>query len=130
MPEEEIRDITLIDLPYGKYCAKHWFENNVVETSWSVIDYQVSYNKLDQVVSFKSNNSLPVLVKFCTISGSREHSINELFYHYLTEDEQKEGTVNVPSDKILDDKHSSVQVKFKTEYGYVSTRPIKYQDVP
>lgn len=130
LPEEEIRDITLIDLPYGNYCAKHWFENNVVETSWSVIDYQVSYNKQDQIVSFKSNNSLPVLVRFCTISGARDHSAKELFYHSLTDDDRKAGSVYVPSDKILDDAHSYVQVKFKTEYGYVSTRPIKYQDIP
>ncbi len=127
LPEEEIRDIKLADLPYGNYCAKHWFENNVVETSWSVIDYQVSYSKQEQIVTFKSNNSLPVLVKFCAISGARGHTANELFYHSLTDDDRKAGSVYVPSDKILDDAHSYVQVRFKTEYGYVTTRPTKYQ---
>ena len=130
LPEEVISDISLINLPYGYYCAKHWFENNVVETRWSVIDYQVSYNKQDQIVSFKSNNSLPVLVRLCSISGGNGPGMNKLFYHFLTKDEQKAGAVYIPSDKILDEKHSYVQVKFKTEYGYVSTRPIKYQDIP
>lgn len=130
LPEEEANDITLTDLPYGYYCAKHWFENNVVETSWSVIDYQVSFNKQDQIVTFKSDNSLPILVRFCTISGARGHTANELFYHSLTDDDRKAGSVFVPSDKILDDAHSYVQVKFKTEYGNVTTRPIKYQDIP
>ena len=124
-PGEDTIDITLTDLPYGSYCAKHWHDNKVVETSWSVIDYQVSYNKQNQIVTFKSNNSLPVLVRLCTISGSRGHSTNELFYHNLTEDEQEAGSVYVPSDKILDDNHSYIQVKFKTEYGFVTTRPLK-----
>ena len=130
LPEEELRDITLTDLPYGYYRAEHWYDENVVETSWSVIDYQVSYNKQNQIVAFKSDNSLPVLVRFCTITGGRGISVNDLFFHYLTEDEQKTGSVEVPADKIVDDTHSYLQVQFKTNYGYVSTRPIQPIDIP
>ena len=130
LPEEEIRDITLTDLPYGYYCAKHWYGDNVVETRWSVIDYQVSFNLQDRIVTFKSNNSLPVLVRVCTISGAGVLPVDKSFYHFLTEEEQMAGTVFIPSDMILGGKHSYVQVKFKTEYGNVSTRPINYQDIP
>ena len=130
LPDEEIRDIALTDLPYGYYCAKHCYGNNVVETRWSVIDYQVSFNFQDRIVTFKSDNSLPVLVRVCTISGAGVLPVDKSFIHFLTEDEQKAGSVHIPSDMILGGKHSYVQVKFKTEYGNVSTRPIKYQDVP
>ena len=130
LPEEVISDIVLSDLPYGYYSAKHWSQNKVVETRWSVIDYQVSFSLQDRIVTFKSNNSLPVLVRVCTISGAGVLPVDKSFYHFLTEDEQNAGSVQIPSDKILGENHSYVQVKFKTEYGYVSTRPVKYQDIP
>lgn len=130
LPEEEISDIVLSDLPYGYYCAKHWSQNKVVETRWSVIDYQVSFSLQDRIVTFKSNNSLPFLVRVCTISGASVLPVNKSFNHFLTEDEQNAGFVHIPTNMILGEKHSYVQVKFKTEYGYVSTRPVKYQDIP
>ena len=119
-------DVVLQDLPYGDYSAKLWKNNYSSQTSWMVIDYDVSFNLSTQKIHFKSSNSRPVLARLCTLYGSSGHSANELFNRPITDEEIMAGELYVPSDKIVNDRYSYVQVRFETKYGIVSTRPIKY----
>ena len=119
-------DIVLYSLPFGTYSASIWQDKQQSkETAWIVVDYDVSYHKGEQVIFFSSKNSTPTLVRLCSKTGGRGVSTKELFLRYVTEEECTVGCLTVPVDKYYDDKHSYVQVKFKTEFGMVSTRPIK-----
>lgn len=119
-------DVTMSNLPYGSYSACLWSnKNKTKETSWIVVDYNVSYYKGEQVIYFSSMNSTPTLVRLCSISGGRGVSSEKLLLRYITEEERTAGRLYVPVDKYYDDKHSYVQVKFKTAFGTASTRPIK-----
>lgn len=119
-------DITLYNLPFGNYSAKLWKDNKIAETSWIVVDYEVSYNPQEQVIYFKSKNSIPYSVRMCSISGGRGmHPTNELLQRVFTEEEVKSCHIYVPSDKIIEEKYNYVQIKFKTKNGIVSTRPLR-----
>lgn len=122
----EYGDVTLSNLPYGIYSACLWSnQNKTKETSWIMVDYNVSYNNGEQVIYFSSKNSNPTTVRLCSLSGGSGVSKNKLFYQLITEEECTAGYLNVPLDKYVGEKYSYVQVKFKTDFGTVSTRPIK-----
>ena len=125
VPTEKQIDITLKGLPYGTYNAYLWANKEMSrETSWIVVDYDVSFDLKSRLVSFRSRNSSPKSVRLCSIVGSRSRSAQKLFYRELTNEEQLAGRVVIPADRILDD-YRCIQVKFNTEYGVVSTWPIK-----
>lgn len=123
---DEYGDVTLSSLPYGTYSASLWLnKKQTKETSWIVVDYNVSYHKGEQVIYFSSMNSTPTFVRLCSQTGAQGVSSNRILYHSFTKEERAVGHIDVPEDKYYDDKHSYVQVKFKTDFGTVSTRPIK-----
>ena len=114
------------DLPYGAYSACLWSnKNKTKETSWIVVDYDVSYHKGEQVIYFSSTNSTPTTVRLCSISGARGVSSNKLLFRCITDKERTVGRLNVPADKYYNDNYSYVQVSFKTDFGTISTWPIK-----
>lgn len=119
-------DVLLSDLPYGTYSACLWSNNNQSkETSWIVVDYDVSYNKGMQVILFGSKNAIPTTVRLCSQSGSRGVPHNKLLYRLITGAERSAGYLDVPADRYYDDDHSFVQVKFKTDFGTVTTLPLR-----
>jgi len=125
VPTEKQIDIALKGLPYGTYKAYIWANGKMSkETSWIVVDFDVSFDLNSRLVSFSSRNSSPKSVRLCSIVGSRNRSAQKLFYRELTNEEKLAGRVVVPANKILDD-YKCIQVKFNTEYGVVSTWPIK-----
>lgn len=122
----ELGDVRLLNLPYGTYTASLWLNNQKSkETSWIVVDYDVSYHKGEQVIYFSSRNATPTSVRQCAQSGAQGSSTNKLLGRSVTQEEQTLGRIIVPSDNYPDDKYSYVQIKFKTEFGIVSTWPIK-----
>ena len=122
----ELGDVRLLNLPYGTYTASLWLNNQKSkETSWIVVDYDVSYHKGEQVIYFSSKNSTPTSVRQCTLSGAQGSSTNKLLSRSVTQEEQASGRIIVPSDNYPDAKYSYVQIRFKTEFGIISTWPIK-----
>ena len=118
-------DIVLYSLPYGTYSASIWKnKQKTKETSWIVVDYDVSYNKREQTIYFSSKNSTPTQVRLCSQTGGRGVSKNKLLYRLITDEERASGYLIVPVDKYVSDKYSYVQVKFETEYGTISTLPL------
>ena len=123
-PETGVSDITMTKMPYGSYSAQLWRDNSISETSWIVVDYHVTFDRKAQEICFTSKNAIPLSAKLCSITGSRGHSSKKLFCNLLTEEDILAGKISIPSEKILA-QYEYVQVRFKTRYGIVSTRPIK-----
>jgi hypothetical protein len=122
---DEHGDITMSNLPYGSYSASLWFNKiQTKETFWIVVDYDVSYSKEEQLITFSSKNATPTHVNLCAQSGGRGLSYNKILSRYITEEERTTGRLTVPEDKYYDDNHSCVQMKFETKFGSVSTRPL------
>lgn len=122
----DLGDVTLSNLPYGTYSASLWLNyQKSEETSWIVVDYNVSYDEEKQVIHFGSMNATPTSVRQCALSGAQGSKTNQLLSRTITQEELSSGHIIVPSDQFSDDKYSYIQMKFKTEYGTASTRPIK-----
>lgn len=122
----ELGDVTLSNLPYGTYSASLWLNHQESkETSWMVVDYNVSYDQGEQVIRFSSQNATPTSVRQCTLSGAQGAVVNQLLGRAITPEEQASGRIIVPSGQFSDDKYSYIQMKFKTIYGTASTWPIK-----
>ena len=119
-------DVTLTSLPYGTYSASLWLNNQKSkETSWMVVDYNVSYDQEEQVIHFSSQNATPTSIRQCALTGRQGSMTSQLLGRAISSEELASGCIIVPSEQFLDDKYSYIQMKFKTDFGTVSTRPIK-----
>lgn len=121
-------DITLIDLPYGMYSASLWSNHHKSkETSWMMVDYNVSYSKGEQAIYLSSKNAVPTSIRQCALSGAQGSKVNQLISKSFTSEEQASRSIAVPSGHFSDGDYSYFQIKFKTVFGTVSTRPIKFK---
>lgn len=120
-------DIQLTDLPFGDYCARVKNSNRKSEfTFWKLIDASVAVDTKKNVVSFRSANSTPVYLEFCTVSGARP--VNGVYE--LSTENIKNGTIDVSSfhmSKSQEKNGMYVKVHFECEYGRVINKPIKWE---
>ena len=122
-------DVTLHDLPYGKYCARLIRSDGSYSdsTSWIVLNYNVAPDPDNHTLYFSSRNATPESMNFALINGGRKYPASELFYHLFTDEEIQKGIVIVPEDKIKPE-CSYFSITFRTEYGRISLRPQKWFD--
>lgn len=120
------KDIVLKELPYGDYKArltKGWKKSDY--TCWKVVDVHVNANESENIVSFHSENAIPIFLEFCTITGSRP----VWAWYELTEKDIENGYVNIASLPLSDrlkKKKSDMYAKvhFECDYGRVVNNPI------
>lgn len=126
--ESNLNDVTLSDLPYGTYSASLWLNNHKSEeTSWMMVDCNISYSKGEHVIYFSSKNAQPTSIRQCALSGAQGSMTNQLLSKSLTPEEQAFGRIIVPSGQFSIGDYSYFQMKFKTDFGMVSTRPINFE---
>ena len=119
-------DLLLKDLDYGLYQARLLQGERCSDfTSWIMVDYTIEPSKKDLIIHFSSLNSEPVSISFCNESGSRKYPITEILSRRFTEEEISQGFLIVPQDKIKADR-PYLKITFETEFGRISTRPIKW----
>lgn len=116
-------DIVLKDLAYGDYRARLVNGKKRSDyTYWKVIDANVSIDKKRNIVKFHSKNAIPVYVEFCALSGGRP--TKGVFD--LTNENIKNGYVDVSSYTSSLKKSLYVKVHFECDYGRVINKPVKW----
>ena len=123
---DSFSDLTLTNLPYGNYYAEIVNNNGETErTSWIVVNYYTSFNSKENSIFFHSKNADPFQAEICSKAGGRAyHPMTEIFNKVLSYDDVSSGRVDIPKELMKDD-CPYYQVMFKTEYGIITTGPIK-----
>ena len=122
----DTNDIRLTDLDYGKYQARVVSGDTYSGfTSWIVVDYSVEFSKDEMTVYFKSLNSRPTLFSFCDKTGSRKYPYTEVLCRLITEEDVSLGYLIIPRGSLPSDR-PYYRIIFATDYGRISTRPIKW----
>ena len=117
-------DIVLRDLAYGDYKARLVKGNKRSDyTYWKIIDANVSIDQKKNIVKFHSENAIPVYAEFCSLSGGRP--VNGFFD--LSNDDIKNGYVDVSSFSKTLQTSKYVKVHFECDYGRVTNKPIKWR---
>lgn len=119
-------DLLLKDLDYGLYQARLLQGERCSDfTSWIMVDYAIEPSKEEMIIHFSSLNSEPVSISFCNKSGSRKYPITEILSRRFSDEEISQGFLIVPQDKIKSDR-PYLKITFETDFGRISTRPIKW----
>lgn len=123
-------DLSLSDLPYGKYCAKLFLVNGELggSTEWITVDASVQFDSSSNTIYFSSSNSTPESARLTKINGGRKAPFTEVYSHLLTQQEVSSGKAIVPI-SLLNDECPYYSVTFKTEFGRISLRPRPWKDI-
>ena len=118
------QDIVVKGLPYGDYKAMVVNGKKKSDyTYWKVIDTKVSIDQKRNIVKFYSKNAVPVYAEFCSLSGGRP--TKGVFD--LSNEDIKNGYVDVSSFSRTLQKTRYVKVHFQCDYGRVTNKPIKWR---
>lgn len=120
-------DLRLTDLDFGSYQAriiKGDFYSDF--TSWIVVDKTIVSSVTEKKIYFKSQNSKPLSIFFCNKSGGRGYSFSEIICLSFTDEEITAGCIELAPDKMRSNRPFFI-VTFSTEFGNISTTPIKWE---
>ena len=118
------KDVFLPDLPFGDYKARLISEKKQSDfTYWKMIDVNVKIDTKKKLVRFSSKNAKPVYVDFCSSKGGL--SIKNVFD--LSDEDIKNGFIDVSSSTSSMKKNKYVRVHFECEYGRVINKPQKWR---
>lgn len=124
-------DVVLSSLSYGNYKARVYdLDKNGKKTYsdftyWIVVNYELKAEKSNGRLFFSSANAIPEEIRFCSITGSKKYPMNKLFSHRITDEERRQGFLEIPVEKTMSD-YPYIHVLFSTEYGKIINRPINW----
>lgn len=125
--EVDSLDLRLTDLDYGSYQAR------IVEgelssdfTSWIVVDKTIVPLSAEMKLYFKSENATPLSIFFCNKSGGRSYPLTDIICQSFTDEEIAMGCMELSPEKMKENRPFFI-VTFSTEYGNISTTPIKWE---
>ena len=121
----ESEDLRLSDLNHGSYQARIIDGDRFSDfTSWIMVDRKIVSSAKEKRIYFESENSTPVSISFCGINGGRGCSAAETVCRRFTKEEIASGYMSIPSSRMP---HPYFMVVFATEFGNISTTPIKWE---
>lgn len=121
-------DVVLKDLKYGDYKACISYGSPKMKsdfTFWKVVNMELSPDRSNGLLYFKSTNALPYKIGFSNISGSRKYPHTQLYSHTLTDEERERGYVVIPPDLTRTD-YPYIRFSFSTDYGKILCKPINW----
>ena len=137
------RDVNLSNLPYGDYKARISYSSDIDTgihapsftrnnsdyeysdfTYWKVVNASVVADRPSGRIYFRSDNAVPLFMRFCDIHG-QGGSLTTNNLRQLTEDEKKQGYIEVPQDRISS-KCPYIRVVFQTDYSKIINRPVSW----
>ena len=125
--EADTVDLRLSDLDYGYYQAR--IINGDVNsgfTNWIVVDKSIVPSSAEMKLYFTSENATPLSVFFCNESGGRSYPLTDIICRNFTDEEIAMGCMELSPEKMNEDRPFFI-VTFSTEYGNISTTPIKWE---
>ena len=121
----DTEDIRLTDLDFGSYQARIIDGNkSSAFTSWIMVDKRIVSAAAEWKVYFESTNATPLSISFCGKNGGRGDSVSETICRRFTEEEITSGYMDISSSRKLS---SYFMIVFSTEFGNISTTPIKWE---
>ena len=120
-------DLRLTDLAYGYYQAriiKDGFSSEF--TSWIVVDKTIVPSNAEMKLYFKSENATPLSIFFCNKSGGRSYPLTDIICQSFTDEEIANGCMELSPEKMKADRSFFI-VTFSTEFGIITTTPIKWE---
>ena len=118
-------DIKLDNLPYGDYKARIYYNGKYSDyTYWKVVNMNVEIDKVNQRIYFSSANATPQYIRYCDISGFDGY-LNTSYRHILSEDEIKQGYINVLPYEIRS-QYPYIHISFVTDYGTIINKPVSW----
>lgn len=120
-------DLRLVDLDYGFYQARIIKGDILTDfTSWIMVDKTITPSCDEMKLYFKSENSTPISISFCDKSGGRSYSLSEIICQSFSEEEIAAGFMVLSQEKMRANR-PYFTVTFSTEYGNITTSPIKWE---
>lgn len=122
------KDVVLKNLKYGDYKARicHGDMHKMSDfTYWKVVNIELTPDRPNGRLYFKSANAKAFKLSFTNINGSRKYPHTELYSHNLTEDELIRGFLEIPKEMTKKD-YPYIHFSFSTEYGRIINRPINW----
>ena len=119
-------DLPLTGLAYGSYQARIIKDDFYSDfTSWIVVDKTIVPSSAEMKLYFKSENSTPLSIFFCNKSGGRSYPLTDIICQNFTDEEIAIGCMELSPEKMKADRSFFI-VTFSTEYGNITTTPIKW----
>lgn len=119
-------DVRLSELEYGTYKARLAKGGGYSDyTSWIMVDCSIIPSKEENRIHFSSRNSSPLFISFGAKTGSRGVPMAETLCRSFDEQEVFDGIISLAGEKVSP-KYPYFVITFATEYGNISTRPIKW----
>ena len=123
----ETENIRLSNLDFGVYQARIFQgERNSDPTTWMMVDKTIVPSVDEMKVYFRSENSTPVSLFFCSKAGGRGYTVNESICRRFSEEEIANGYMTVPSERMKEDL-PYFTITFATEFGNIATPPIEWK---
>ena len=119
-------DVRLSELEYGTYKAR-LAKGDVYSdyTFWIMVDCSIIPSKEENSIHFSSRNSSPLFIYFGAKTGGRGVPMTETLCRSFDEQEVFDGSISLAGEKVSP-KSPFFVITFATEYGNISTRPIKW----
>ena len=115
------QDIVLHDLPYGDYQASVYYgsDRRMSEcTFWKVVNIEITPDRANGRLYFKSANAVPLKMVFKNISGSLKNAPTQLYNHTITDEERTCGYLVIPQEQTSN-KFPYICFVVSTEYGNI-----------
>lgn len=122
------QDIVLSGLPYGDYQAAVCYDSNHNKsdfTRWKVVNIELTPDRANGRLYFKSVNAVPYRISFTTISGSRKNAPAQLYNHEITDEERDCGYLVISQDSTSS-KFPYIHFSVSTEYGRIKHQPLNW----
>ena len=122
------RDVALKNLHYGDYKARICYgdiHDMSDYTYWKVVNIELTPDRPNRRLYFKSANAKAYSVNFGNINGARKNPFTKLYSHTLTENERLRGFIEIPKETTNED-FPFVHFRFSTEYGNIESRLINW----
>ncbi len=122
------QDIFLQDLPYGDYKASICYGSEHKKsdyTYWKVVNIELTPDRVNGRLYFKSVNAIPYKMNFSNLSGSRKYPFTQLYSHQLTDEERACGYMIIPQE-LTKNKYPYIHFSVSTEYGTIEHKPLNW----
>ena len=123
----ETENIRLPDLDLGVYQARIFQGERTSDcTTWMMVDKTVVPSVDEMKIYFRSENSTPVSLFFCSKAGGRGYTVDEIICRRFSEEEIANGYMIVPLERMKED-IPYFTITFATDFGNIATTPIEWK---
>ena len=122
------QDIVLSGLPYGDYQAAVCYDSNNNKsdfTRWKVVNIELTLDRANGRIYFKSENAIPYKMHFSSLSGSRKYPYTQLYSHQITDEERACGYLIIPQE-LTKNNYPYIHFSVSNEFGTIEYKPLNW----